>query len=328
MTADLAARRRYLIDSQNPDGGWGYFRGKKSWLEPTAYTMLALMDGPAHDAAAAGAAPCSPGESPTSPPRRCALEGDAAAAAVEKAWSAVRSWQSPDGGWRPGAGVDQPGWGTALAVTLHCVRGVADRAFDRGVEWLIRVKGDEGALWKRIINKLQPGAVQHDASVQGWPWLPKNTSWVEPTAHALIALKKSLGPMRARKWPGVKAIEWRVGMAERMLADRRCADGGWNYGNKLVQDVKLPSYPETTALALVGLQGSTASLGGTLELARSLREKSRSRLARAWLAVALRNHGVDVAGGDAPPSNDILVTALEALSAPDGNYRLLGTVAS
>jgi hypothetical protein len=296
MPGDLAARRHYLLESQNPDGGWGYIRAKESWLEPTVYATLALHGDPA------------------------------AGAAVDRAWTAVRSWQAADGGWRPGPGVDAPGWGTALAVTLHCVRGVADRAFERGVEWLVSVRGDEGALWKRVVNRLQPGAVAHDARVQGWPWLPGNSSWVEPTAHALIALKKALTPLRRMNWAGAGAVESRIEMAERMLADRRCADGGWNYGNKLVQDVKLPSYPETTALALVGLQGGGVSLAGPLELARSMYARSRSPLARAWLAVALRNHGITVEAGAFAPAGDIMVTALETLA--EGNHRLLGVEAA
>ena len=28
--------------TQNGDGGWGYFAGKRSWLEPTVYALLAL----------------------------------------------------------------------------------------------------------------------------------------------------------------------------------------------------------------------------------------------------------------------------------------------
>ncbi|MGH9675158.1 MAG: hypothetical protein ACRD44_18460 [Bryobacteraceae bacterium] len=295
MSEDLlGSRREWLLKRQNPDGGWGYFPGKQSWLEPTAYAILALQ-----------------GES-------------SAHAAVERAWAAVRSWQAADGGWRPGAGVDQPGWGTALAVTLHCARGILDGAFERGLGWLVRVKGDEGALWKRVINRLQPGVVGHDASVQGWPWLPKNTSWVEPTTHALIALNKSLPALRARGWRDLKAVEWRIDMARRMLADRRCADGGWNYGNKLVQNVTLPSYPETTALALLGLRDSTVDLGPALAVADGLYRTTRSRLARAWLALALRIHGREAAAEAAPAaSNDLVVTALEALAAPGGNLAML-----
>ena len=55
-------------------------------------------------------------------------------------------------------------------------------------------------------------------------------------------------------------------MGEAQLMDVRSRDGGWNYGSPAALGVDLPSYPETTALALVGLQGR-GDLGKAFELA-------------------------------------------------------------
>jgi hypothetical protein len=47
-------------------------------------------------------------------------------------------------------------------------------------------------------------------------------------------------------------------------------------------------------------------------------------LARAWLTIALKLHDAEVpAIPDEDPSRDILITALEALGARDGNYGFL-----
>src|SRR5258706_177994 len=73
-------------------------------------------------------------------------------------------------------------------------------------------------------------------------------SWVEPTAYALIALKK-LRPVQ-----GDGRSDRSIAEAERMLYDRACAEGGWNYGNSTAYGVELPPYLETTALALLALQ--------------------------------------------------------------------------
>ena len=75
-------------------------------------------------------------------------------------------------------------------------------------------------------------------------------SWVEPTAYCLLALKRArhLGVVPTRD------IAARVDEAERMLADRACAGGGWNYGNAHVFDKDLRPHGPTTALALLALQ--------------------------------------------------------------------------
>ena len=43
----LGVRQDILRRSQNPDGGWSFYRGKQSWLEPTFYAALVLNGDPA-----------------------------------------------------------------------------------------------------------------------------------------------------------------------------------------------------------------------------------------------------------------------------------------
>src|SRR2546423_1157271 len=86
----------------------------------------------------------------------------------------------------------------------------------------------------------------------GWGFFPGKQSWLEPTAHALVALKKV-----AKARVNV-VVQNRIAMGEKMILERRCSDGGWNYGNRKVLGTDLPSYPETTALALLGLSGNPA----------------------------------------------------------------------
>ena len=42
MSDPLASRLDFLRATQNSDGGWGFFPRKQSWLEPTAYALMAL----------------------------------------------------------------------------------------------------------------------------------------------------------------------------------------------------------------------------------------------------------------------------------------------
>jgi len=116
-------------------------------------------------------------------------------------------------------------------------------------------------------------------------------------------------------------VDARVRDAEELILTRKCHDGGWNYGSRRALGIDLPSYPETTALALVGLQTRKNGLGEEIHHARVLFEQTRSRLARAWLSIALRNLGEDTAPPDDAPGNDIWLAALEAMAHPDGNQK-------
>jgi hypothetical protein len=42
---DVTALRQFLLAGRNADGGWGYYPGKASRLEPTSWSLLALADG-------------------------------------------------------------------------------------------------------------------------------------------------------------------------------------------------------------------------------------------------------------------------------------------
>jgi len=288
----LESRLKFLRATQNSDGGWGYFPGKQSWFEPTTYAMLALQG--------------SPGSEDS----------------LQSAFQLVRSWQTPDGSSRPNGEVQGGTWVTAQAVTLACVRGIYDDKVRSSVDWLLRVVGAESSMAMRAAAFFHLLKTKADVSHQGWPWRDGNASWVEPTVQALVALKKVAKNYRSPE------LDRRVSEGEALLLSRRCSDGGWNCGNPNVLNYDLPSYPETTALALLGLQGrNRAQLDQALALAARYRAETRSSLARAWLVIALRCHDGDPqpAGEDRSASSDVMLTALEALGHPAGNHPLLRT---
>jgi len=277
----LVARRDLLRTTQNADGGWGYFAGKQSWMEPTAYAILAL-------------------------------HGDAAAApAVERAWKLVKSMQLANGGWKPAPHVAHATWVTALGVTLCTIQGEFGRPFQDGVRWLLTMTGAENSLVCRILSMAGLSHIGRDTTNRGWPWREDTAAWVEPTAHSLVALKKAA--LRVPKW----AVRKRITEGERLLLTVRSADGGWNYGSASALGVSLPSYPETTALALLGLQ-ERAPQGVPMPAARC------SRLSDAWTSIVLAILG-RASSLDAPPDPpaDLMIAALEALAAPGGNAGLL-----
>lgn len=116
----------------------------------------------------------------------------------------------------------------------------------------------------------------------GWGWTDDVRSTVEPTSRVLVALKALT--------PGDAAVR---GEALRLLRERRCADGGWNYGNASVNDVDLRGYAQTTAVALIGLQGETRELTGpAIAFLRRRWRLEPGGLTTAQALVAFRLHGV------------------------------------
>src|SRR6478672_4310526 len=103
----------FLHGVQNADGGWGYFSGKQSRLEPTTYALLALA-----------------GE-------------ESRSEAFQRGWRLVESWQLADGSWRGSSIVNESHWATSLVITLRCVLGIFDERFARAVAWLVVLTGAE-----------------------------------------------------------------------------------------------------------------------------------------------------------------------------------------
>lgn len=281
----LEVRLNALRRAQNPDGGWGYFPGKQSWIEPTAWVALVLHGDPAAD----------------------------------RAWKLLKSWQTAKGSWRSAQDVQIESWATALCVNLAAIRGEFDEPWRKGVAWLLGSAGVESNWINRAASHVGLLDAERDLSLKAWPWKPGTASWVEPTAHSLVTLKRvpakfSNGDLRDR-----------VRLGEAQLLDVRCKDGGWNYGSRAALGVDLPSYAETTALALLGLQGNPDA-EKSLGVAKEMAGDTRSALARAWLIVALQLHGIEPpAPLDIPPSDDIFITAIEALGASGGQFKLLKT---
>ncbi len=267
----LNSRKELLRKTQNADGGWGYFAGRQSWLEPTFYAMLALDGEPAG----------------------------------ERAWNLVKSWQNADGGWRPSAQVTNSSWVTALGVSLCTIQGDYGRSFEQGVRWILSTTGAESSFLSRTIHSLFRRGKDRDTSNRGWPFFQNTNAWVEPTALSLVALRRASARFHDRE------LGERLREGENLLLTVRCSDGGWNYGSAFALDVNLPSYPETTALALLGL-GKRAPDG----YRPAPKTQSQSRMANAWLRIAVGETTDFDPPAQAPP--DLMIAALEAIAASGG----------
>lgn len=142
----------------------------------------------------------------------------------------------------------------------------------------------------------QSVAMRQDNSLQAWSWVDGTFSWVEPTAYCLLALK------RAVKCGVLSASDaaLRVDEAERLLVDRACIGGGWNYGNSNMLGKELRPHGPTTALALLALQDRPAlpAVVRGLDFLTGHADKETSGLALSLAVIALTVCGRDA--GQAP----------------------------
>src|SRR5271157_1093391 len=166
-------------------------------------------------------------------------------------------------------------WPTALAVLAWQGSMVERNAHALAISFLLNTVG-------RMSKKTPDSPVADDPSIKGWPWIENTSSWVEPTALALLALRTAghEGHPRARE-------------AVRMLMNRQLPHGGWNYGNTVVYGQELYQQPGSTGIALAALAGQVdrAEVRKSLDYLRNQAERYRSPFSLCWALLALSAWG-------------------------------------
>ena len=180
--------------------------------------------------------------------------------AGESARSWLRGHQRRDGTWAPVAGPPRP----MIVPTALAALALED--------------GDHRTRAIDALSRLRAPALA-PSPLRGWGWTPRMFGWVEPTAWATLVLK------RAR--PAARSL---IDDGERVLADRECVGGGWNYGNRTVYRQDLAPYVQTTAVALIALQGNARRdlIERGLQLLRARWRGEAGGLSTAMTVLALR----------------------------------------
>ncbi len=148
--------RQRLLNAVGADGGWSYYAGRASRLEPTAWALLALgaagLDERTRDRAVAFLSGLR---------RESGLFVDPGAPGANFAWN-----------------------GLALLALQQFPHAPARALGEQIASALSRVRGEA----------LRPDAtIRQDNSLQAWSWTQGTFSWVEPTAYCLLALKRQPG---------------------------------------------------------------------------------------------------------------------------------------
>jgi hypothetical protein len=211
--------------------------------------------------------------------------GGAASEARARGLAWLRQAQHGDGGWGFSAADAESGWQTACA--LLALQHEGDGALARGANWLLGTTFPELSAQQLAETRAK---LSIDGGLYGWPWRRGEGSWVEPTALSMLALMTV---------PQTPTIQARLNMAMRYLVDRRCGEGGWNFGNPVMLGAASPPRAHPTAWALLALAG-TAARGAIrtedVEALRNEMDRDGGALALAWGLLALRALGEDDTG--------------------------------
>jgi hypothetical protein len=204
-------------------------------------------------------------------------------------WLEVR--QRADGAWPLTDAVPEPSWASAWAALALARHGAPSEPLERAAGWLIAREGRRLGLLARAVGWLrnQDALMEQELTLRGWPWHELAVSWVEPTATALLALRMLSACV------SVSGANERIEEGERLLLDRSCVEGGWNYGNRRALGVALHPFPDTTALALLALQRSARNdvVARGYDALERLLDRHASSLALALAALAFELHGRD-----------------------------------
>lgn len=180
----------------------------------------------------------------------------------------------------------------------------------------------DGAQLERALDHVEATAGVNERGAAGpppygWPWTSGAYGWTEPTAWGVLALR-TRRPASERIADGIDA-----------LAQRECAEGGWNYGTPESFGVAEPPFVQTTAVALFATAGIEEGLTrrGLAALHARWRSEAGGLLTLAAAVAAFRSfHDADAgeaaealerAVGDATQS-DTVALAWAALAIGPG----------
>lgn len=257
----IEAAIKFLLATQNADGGWGAGHGKQSNTEATALTVLALNS----------------------------IRDSVLTKPVSDGVSWLKRQQREDGSWPLIDQVRAGSWVTAFAVLVLSTFESYRKEALQGAQWILTQKGRTATPEEaRRLRETQETIL--DPTLEGWTWIPGAVGWVEPTAYALITLKK-IAPL----FPEIQAMG-RIRQGELLIYDRMCKTGGWNYGNSVVLGRELTAYPDTTAVVLIALQDHQTNEANqrSLQVLREMLTHVQSGLALSWATLCFILYGRDV----------------------------------
>ena len=255
----------FLVGAQNQDGGWGFQRSGESRVEPTCWSLLALRNAP----------------------------GRVATDTFASGRQYLLAAQLRDGSWPASREETRGSWVTSLACSALSAEEQCTEAVSAGLRWLCRDFPRDSSPFRLFVRRFfsSDSYSAHDDSLRGWGWTPRTSSWVEPTAFALLALRDAASACMPRD------ASARQQLAVELLYDRMCPGGGWNCGNPMVYGVPGEPLVLSTSWALLALRDypSHEKKSAGLAWLRNSYPQITSPGSRAVAKIALQAYGAGVA---------------------------------
>lgn len=180
-------------------------------------------------------------------------------------------------------------WPTAVASLALADASEFSVAHSNTIKFLLASGGEK-------LSKEPDSPIGHDTSIQGWSWVARTHSWIEPTAMTIRALSAAGYTKHKRVQEGV-----------RLLLDRQLPNGGWNCGATIIYGKVLNSLPTSTGMALWSLAGLIAPEQITISL-NSLKEqlpRIHTPLSLGWAL-----HGLTAWNIAIPKTDDLIAECL------------------
>jgi hypothetical protein len=252
MSARLSRAIDFIKAHQNPDGGWGYEAGRMSFVEPTAFCLLAIHS-----------------------------SGDTAGTA--RGLEFLRTCQQNSGGVGAYPKDANGSWMAYAALLAFHVLGATEEE-RRLKSWILSFQDASGLFTKEDLAAAA-ALNRYDASIPGWSWTPRTTAWVEPTALSIIALiRTGVSATEKRIKSGVDLI-----LDRRVPSGGWNFGNPYSKSYELAAS-PMPTALAVAALGAAGVpEGRPAVGAGIRFLARSLAEDV-STASLAWILLALRSY--------------------------------------
>lgn len=250
MIAGLPRAIDFIKAHQNPDGGWGYRPGGMSFVEPTAFSLMALR-------------------------------AEGRTAAVPAGLSFLRTCQKDNGA----LGLDpQAAGGSWMSyAALLAFHGLGADAEERRLRaWVLGFEDASGRFTKEQIAAIAQ-IYRYDATIPGWSWTPGTTAWVEPTALFIIALRATGVPASEKRVrSGIDLL------LDRRVPSGGWNFGNPFSKSYELEASAMSTALALAALGAAGVSGSQPAVGAGLHFLEGRLQHDVSTASLAWTGLALR----------------------------------------